>query len=291
LYVANDTNPNYLYENVPMPDDTEGIGFRLMEVGAAAQVNDSNSGMGVAGGDYDEDGRFDLFITNMGQQLHSVYHNQSNTADPRFADATSELGVADIGVGWTGWGTSWGDFDLDSDLDLFVANGAIPVLDKTADAQLPQYFNNLTAQRQPGHFEERTAQTGLNEVGPLLGRGSAVADYDNDGDLDVAVNTIGGPLRLLQNVGPTGNWLAVQLVGESSGGVVTAVLPNGLRLERELHAGSSYLSSEDPRCHLGLGSADLVAELIVRWPDGTETRLQDVPVNQILVVEQGMRSD
>jgi hypothetical protein len=75
-------------------------------------------------------------------------------------------------------------------------------------------------------------------------------------------------------------------VGENVGAVVTAVLPNGLRLERELHAGSSYLSSEDPRCHLGLGSAERVAELTVRWPDGTETRWQDVPVNQILVVEK-----
>jgi hypothetical protein len=102
--------------------------------------------------------------------------------------------------------------------------------------------------------------------------------------LDVAVNTIGGPLRLLQNVGPTGNWLAVQLVGESSGGVVTAVLPNGLTLERELHAGGSYLSSEDPRAHFGLGAASRVAELIVHWPDGAETRLQDVAANQILVV-------
>ena len=286
LFVANDTNPNYLYENVPLADDPEGIGFRLLEVGATAQVNDRNSGMGVAGGDYDEDGRFDLFITNMGQQLHSVYHNQSSQADPRFADATGDLGVADIGVGWTGWGTSWGDFDLDSDLDLFVANGAIPVLDKTADAQLSQYFNNLTAQGEPGQFEERTAQVGLNEVGALLGRGSAVADYDNDGDLDVAVVTIGGPLRLLQTSGATGNWLIVQLVGESSGGIVTAVLPNGLTLKRELHAGSSYLSSEDPRCHLGLGAADRVAELIIRWPDGTERRLQDVAVNQILVVER-----
>lgn len=285
LYVANDTNPNYLYENVPLADDPQGIGFRLVETGATAQVNDSNSGMGVAGGDYDEDGRFDLFITNMGEQLNSVYHNQT-AADPRFADASGSAGIDELGALWTGWGTSWGDFDLDSDLDLFVANGAIPVLDKTADAQLPQFFNNLTAQGQLGHFEERTTQAGLPQVGPLLARGSAIADYDNDGDLDIAVATIGQPLRLLQNDGPTGNWLAVQLVGESAGAVITAILPNGLTLQRELHTGSSYLSAEDPRCHLGLGAAPRIAELIIRWPDGGETRLQDVAVNQILVVER-----
>lgn len=287
LYVANDTNPNRLYQNVAWPGgraaDPEGIGFRFEELGGSAQVNDNNSGMGIAGGDYDSDGRFDLFITNLGQQLHSVYHNQSTSGNVTFQNTAGELGLDDLGVGWTGWGTAWADLDLDTDLDLVVVNGKVPVLDLAADAELVQMFGNLTAQGQAGRFEDLTEAAGLDEVGPLLGRGSATADFDNDGDLDLAINTIGGPLALLRNSGLVGNWLEVAFEGFYPGAVVTVVLPDGRELRRELHAGSSYLSSEDPRCHFGLGSAGEVAELRIRWPDGAESRMQNVSANQFVV--------
>jgi hypothetical protein len=287
LYIANDTNPNRLYENIPMPDDPEGIGFRLREVGAAAQVNDSNSGMGVTGGDYDGDGRFDLFITNMGAQLHTLHRNETAGIVPFFADGVSSSDIPNWGEGWTGWGTSWGDVDTDGDLDLLVANGAIPILDPQVDAQLMQLFVNLTAQGQTAEFLDLSGPAGLAEVGPLLGRGAAMADYDNDGDLDVAVNSIGGPLTLLQNVGAKGNWLTVQLGDGAVGATVTAVLPDGRQLSREIHAGSSYLSSEDPRLHFGLGTADTIAELYVSWPYCADTRLQNITVNQhLLIVKQ-----
>ncbi len=288
LYLANDTNPNRLYQNVAWPAgraaDPAGIGFRFEELGGKAHVNDANSGMGIASGDYDSDGQFDLFVTNLGRQLHSVFRNQSTAGSLSFRDVTGELGIKDIGVGSTGWGTTWADIDLDTDLDLVVVNGNIPVLDPLTDAQVAQIFGNLTAQGLVGRFSEQTEATGLNNVGPLLGRGSAMADYDNDGDLDIAINTIGNHLVLLRNSGASGNWLEVQLNDFSPGAVITAILPDGRELRREIHAGSSYLSSEDPRCHFGLGPANRVVELRVRWPNGHETRLEDVAANQLLVV-------
>ena len=118
-----------------------------------------------------------------------------------------------------------------------------------------------------------------------MGRGSAAADYDNDGDLDVAVGTIGGPLVLLENTGTGGNWLEVSLEGFHPGATITAELPDGRKLVRDVLAGSSYLSSEDPRAHFGLGDAGRVRRLVVRWPGGEETTLEDVPANEPVRVE------
>jgi hypothetical protein len=289
LYVANDTKPNRLFDNVPWPAgadaDPAGIGIRFEEMAARAGVADPNAGMGVAQGDYDLDGRPDLFVTNARRQVHAVFRGQRPApVDPSFEDVRTELGP-EFG-GSTGWGVSWGDLDLDTDLDLVVANGDVPVTDIAADAEPVQAFRNLAAQGEPGRFDDLGAVFGLREVGSLLARGSASADYDNDGDLDIAINSIGGRLTLLENSGPVGNWLSVSLEGFAPGAVVTAVLPGGRELVREVQAGSSYLSSEDPRCHFGLGTAREVDELIVRWPGGGETRFTNVSANQLLTVER-----
>ncbi len=288
IYVANDTNPNRLYENVAWPGgadaDPAGLGFRFEERAAAAGVADPNAGMGIAGGDYDGDGRTDIFVTNARQQVHGVFRSKPpDENDPSFDDMRADLGV-DLG-GSTGWGVSWADLDLDTDLDLVVVNGEIPVTDLAGDKQLIQVFGDLTAQGTVGRFEDLGGEIGLDEVGPLLARGSAAADYDNDGDLDVAVGSVGGSLVLLENEHVGGGWLEVQLDGFHPGAEITAVLPDGRKLRRELHAGSSYLSSEDPRAHFGLGGAAEVRELAVRWPDGQETRLTDVEANQLLEVK------
>jgi hypothetical protein len=121
-------------------------------------------------------------------------------------------------------------------------------------------------------------------VPEVNGRGLAAADFDNDGKVDIAVNTIGGKLMLLRNSGATANWLEVALPSFAPGAVVTAVLPDGRRLVQEIHAGSSYLSSEDPRAHFGLGKSGTVRQLIVRYPDGRETRLSDVKANQLVAI-------
>ena len=288
VYVANDTTPNRLYENVPWPGGVEadpaGLGFRLEERAAAAGVADAGAGMGVAAGDWNEDGRTDLFVSNSRGQVHAVYaSNPRDANDPSFADVRAELGP-DLS-GSTGWGVHWLDLDLDTDLDLLLANGDVPVSDLAGDAEPLRAYRNLAADGRPGRFEEATWELGLDAVGPLLARGSAAADYDDDGDLDVAILELGGRLVLLENRAATGNRLTVQLAGAPPGAEVTAVLPDGRRLRRAVHAGSSYLSSEDPRLHFGLGAATAVRTLVVRWPGGAETRVTDVRANRLVEVE------
>jgi hypothetical protein len=284
LYVANDTNPNRLYENVAWPGGVEAdpgrLGFRFEERAAGAGVADPNAGMGIAGDDYDADGRADLFVTNARGQLHAAFRSlPPDASEPSFEDSRGDFEPA-LSDALTGWGASWADFDLDTDLDLVVVNGDVPVSDLSADAQVVQLFGN-----DAGRFEDLTRAAELDAVGPILARGSATADYDNDGDLDVAVGSIGGPLALLENAGEGGNWLEVELEGFHPGALITAVLPDGRELVREVHAGSSYLSSEDPRGHFGLGAAGEVRELVVRWPGGRESRLTDVDGNQLVRVE------
>lgn len=285
VYLANDTNPNRLYENVPWPGgsaaDPAGIGFRFEERAASAGVADPHSGMGIAVADYDGDGRGDFFVTNARRQPHAVYRSMPpDAAEPSFSDVRAELGPRFVGS--TGWGVTWADFDLDTDLDLFVANGGIPVTNLAADADHSQLFENVGG----GRYREASRAGGLLAVAPSVGRGSAAADFDNDGDLDVAIVSLGGPLQLLENTGTTDNWLEVELGGFHSGAEVTVVLPSGLTLRRQANAGGSFLSSEDPRVHFGLGPASQVRRVVVRWPGGAETQLTDVQVNRRLVLEE-----
>jgi ASPIC and UnbV/FG-GAP-like repeat len=285
VHLANDTNPNRLYENVPWPGgaaaDPLGLGFRFEERAAAAGVADPGAGMGVAVGDWDTDGRADIFVSNSRGQGHALYRsNPPDANDPSFGDVRSDAGV-DLERS-TGWGASWADLDHDTDLDLVLVNGYIPVTDLRRDAEPIQIFRNLLAGGRDGRFEEVPA---ARAAGRLVARGSAVADYDNDGDLDVAVLPLGRPLVLLENRGASGNWLEVALEGSPPGAVVTATLPDGGKLRRELAAGSSYLSSEDPRLHFGLGKATSVRELRVRWRNGEETVHEELEANQLLKVD------
>ena len=278
LYVANDEDPNQLYLNVPR---SGGLGFRLEEVARREAVDDANAGMGIAAADFSSDGRPDLLVTNSRGQLHAAYRSRRAGSEPAFADARPQLATA-IGTSSTGWGASWADLDLDGDLDLALANGAIPVVDLAKDAQPVQVVENLAGEKSAEPF---AAAPRLLEGSPRInGRGLAAADYDNDGDLDVAVSSIGGKLLLLRNQGAGGHWLEVRLARFTPGAVVTATLANGRTLRREVLAGSSYLSSEDPRVHFGLGTATGVKELRVRFPDGEEIRRTGVGADRILVV-------
>ena len=276
LYVANDLDPNRLYLNKARPGE---LGFTFVERGRRQRVDDPNAGMGIAAADYSRDGREDLFVTNSRRQLHAAYRSTRAA----FADARPDFAPA-LGTEHTGWGVSWVDLDLDTQLDLVLANGAIPVKSLATDAERLQVLENLTGESRRGEFADAGAAVGINAVRPSNGRGLAAADYDNDGDLDVAVNSIGGRLILLRNDGAAGHWLEVKLTRFAPGTRMTALLPGGRRLVREVHAGGSYLSSEDPRVHFGLGAATTVRELVVRWPDGRETRLTDVAANRLLTL-------
>jgi hypothetical protein len=260
LYLANDEDPNRLYVNVP---SRGGLGFRFQERAARMHVADPNAGMGVASADFSGDGRTDLVVTNKRRQRHGAFRSDGGS----FADARAAFAAA-LGTDLTGWGITWADLDLDGELDLVVANGAIPVTSLGRDAE-PLLV--LRGGRVAG--------------GPRTnGRGLAAADYDNDGRVDLAVNSVGGRLVLLRNTSTGGHWLTVKLRRFAPGAVVRAMLPGGRELVREVQAGSSYLSSEDPRVHFGLGSAAGVRELRVHYPDGTATALRDVAPDRVVVV-------
>jgi Na+-translocating ferredoxin:NAD+ oxidoreductase RnfD subunit len=276
LYVANDLDPNRLYLNVARPD---GLGFRFVERARRAGVDDPNAGMGIAAGDYSLDAREDLFVTNSRRQLHAAYRSTPTA----FADARPDFAPA-LGTAYTGWGVSWIDLDLDANLDLVLANGAIPIETLTKSAERLQVLENLTGEGRHGDFANAGAAVGTASIPRTNGRGLAAADYDNDGDVDFAVNSVGGRLMLLRNDGAAGHWLTVKLDGFAPGTKLTAVLPGGRRLVREVHAGGSYLSSEDPRVHFGLGPATTVSELVVRMPDGRGTRLANVAADRLLTV-------
>jgi hypothetical protein len=283
VFVANDADPNRLYRNVPWPGgaaaDPAGLGFRLRDRAVRAGVADHKAGMGIAAADYDGNGVTDLFVSNSRGQGHGVYRGAA-TATPAtgYADAADDFGDT---LEATGWGDSWVDLDLDTDLDLVLTNGDIPVASLVEDAEPIQVLENRSAGA-ARRFVDLGLGAGDGARLQTNGRGLAAADYDNDGDPDIAINSIGGPLILLENTVGRGNWLGVRLPGFWPGARVTAVLSDGRTLVRQVQAGGSYLSSEDHRVLFGLGDAGRVRALVVRYPNGTETRLDDVAANRLI---------
>jgi Na+-translocating ferredoxin:NAD+ oxidoreductase RnfD subunit len=266
LYVANDEDPNQLYLNVPWPGgakaDPAGLGFRFEDRGAALGVADRYAGMGIASAD----GK--LVVTNSRGEPTAAFRQAGST----FLNARPAFDAA-LGTGFAGWGASFVDLANSGTPDLVLTAGAIPVTNLKRDAEPVKVL----------------APTGngfgvANVLGTLRlnGRGLAAADVDNNGRMDVAINTIGGKLVLLRPTGPSGNWIDVSLSRFVPGAVVSAALPDGRTLVRTIQAGSSYLSSEDPRAHFGLGSAQS-AVVHVRYPWGATTETA-VHANRIVRV-------
>jgi hypothetical protein len=268
LFVANDLDPNRLYLNVRRPGR---LGFRFVEAGRRLGVDDRNAGMGIAAGDYSGDGLADVFVTNARGQLHAAHASQAGRG---FDDARPAFAPA-VGQELTGWGAGWFDLDLDGTLELALANGAVPIRNIARDAEPLRVVTTRGGEVRPLE---------LGALPRANGRGLAAGDYDNDGDVDLAVGSIGGLLQLLRNDGAEGHWLGVALRPFVPGTTVTLVMPDGRRLTREARAGSSYLSSEDPRLHFGLGRSERVLEVVVRWPDGTVSRRRGVAADQLVVV-------
>ncbi len=285
LFVANDSNPNYLYRN-------KGDGT-FTEVGVPAGVAYSGDGkemssMGVAVGDYDGDGRMDLFITTFANDNYVLFHNDG---EGFFTDVSYPSGVGEPTVPHLGWATFFFDYDNDGHVDLFCANGHVyPEVDgviRETYRQPLQLFRNLGG----GKFREASAESGFGLIGRHSARGGSFADFDNDGDLDAIVSVMDGKPILLENLaGNQSRWVRVRLTGEKCNrmavGAHVRVKAGGVTQHAALRAGESYLSSNDPRLHFGLGSAAEV-EIEVTWPGGETEVFHGIKANREIHLRQG----
>ncbi len=282
LYVANDEDPNQLYVNVPWPGgakaDPAGLGFRFENRGAASGVADPYAGMGVAV-DGAGTGPLELFVSNSRHEPSAAFAGGAG-ASPAFTDARPGFDPA-LGTGFAGWGDSFVDLANSGAPDLLLATGGIPVTSLQKDAGALKVIAPLSTQ---GAAHYGVAPGVAPARVRVNGRGLAAADVDNDGRVEIAVNSIGGRLLLLRPTGPSGHWLDVKLSRFTPGAVVTITLADGRTQSREVRAGSSYLSSEDQRIHFGLGASASLERLVVRYPWGGVTVRRHVRADRIVEV-------
>jgi hypothetical protein len=268
LYVANDMCPNFVYLNRgdgTFEDVTESSGAGYDGRGQ------THAGMGVDAEDVDGDGRPDLFVTNFANEANSLYRNLGGGL---FDDRTLTSGMASDSTPWVGWGCALADFDNDGWPDCFVSNGHV-------DSNLHLFGRNSPYAQPPllhRNLEGRRFRLATRLAGPYfdadhVGRGVAIGDLDDDGDIDLVVNHKDGPPALLRNDTPTSNhWIRLQLIGTVSnrdavGARVEVELP-GQTLARQRKGGTSVESAHDPRLLIGLGTGSEARKVTVRWPSG-----------------------
>ncbi len=290
LLITNDTQPNKLYRN-----NHNGT---FTETGAAAGVAYSDAGkaragMGTDAADYDNSGRQSLVIGNFANESMALYHNEG---DGLFTDDSSIAGIELPSAKSLTFGTFFFDYDLDGLLDIFALNGHVAddirvVQPSLSYAEPPLLFRNLGH----GKFEDVSAKVGSAFREPVVGRGAAYADIDNDGDLDLVLTTSNGPARLLRNDGANRNdMLRVRLIGARSnrdaiGAQVTLTTSTGQRMSAMVKSGSSYLSQSELPLTFGLGKPDpgRRIKLEIRWPSGQKETLAGIKPDQFIVIKEG----
>lgn len=290
LFVANDAAPNRLWvnqKNGTFADEALGRGVAF-DVAGNPQGN-----MGVAWGDYDGDGRFDLFVAHLTEETHTLWQQDLRG---RFRDVTGRAKLAAPRWRGTGFGTAMTDFDNDGHPDLVVANGRVnrsPSRAGTSRFDWSDYAerNQLFRNNGDGTFTDASPDNGVLCGQPGVWRGLAYADFDNDGGVDLLVTRVAGPAKLFRNVVPDrGNWVGVRAidpaVNRDAYGAEVQLTAGGRSWVRLVNPGSSYLCSNDPRVHFGLGSATPTG-LSVRWPDGATEEFEPPPVGQYTVVKKG----
>ena len=291
LYVANDATANQLWIN---RHDGTFVDEGVLSGAALNAAGNPEGSMGIASGDADADGDEDLFVTNIIAETFAFYVNNGKAA---FDDRRVGAGLARATAAYTGFGTDWFDYDNDGWLDLFVANGAVNIIESQRGQPAPYRMRNqLFRNTGRGRFDETSATGGPPFARAEISRGAAFGDVDNDGDVDVLVTTNNGPVRLLLNRTNAGNhWLQVRLrddSGERFGmgariGIERAGQPT---LWRRVKTDGSYLSASDIRVHAGLGASAAIAAVVVEWPDGQRERWKNVTADRLHLLRRGTSS-
>ena len=288
LAVANDSVPRYLYRNLhngKFEDVSYVSGFALTDVGMP------QASMGVAVGDYNRDGKADLYVTVFSDDFNTLYRNDGGMS---LSEVSFAAGVATVTIPFLGWGTGFLDVDNDGLLDLFVANGHVyPWVDQrdwgTTWAQRPLLFRNVDGAK----FTEVPAATGSGLASVFTARGAAFGDLFNDGHIDVVMNNIDSTPALLRNVVRNDNhWITFRLVGASGSprdaiGAKIFLTSNGIRQRSDVISGGSYGSSSDLRVHFGLGTSMKIDAVEIRWPSGRTEKVMPRQVDRIFTVMEG----
>jgi enediyne biosynthesis protein E4 len=285
IYVANDSMPNYLWRNKGN-GTFEEIG---MHAGCALSADGRpQSSMGVAVGDYNNDGWMDLLVTNFSEDYSTLYRNSSG----QFDDVTYEAGLGTVSYKQLKWGTGFVDYDDDGWRDLFVANGHIyPQAENAGNSynQACQLFRNL----HDGRFAlVDGSESGLTQA--RSSRGAAFADLDNGGGIWAVVNNIDQEPFLYKPRPASGAWVRFNLIGTTSNrdaiGARIRVTAGCITQTDEVRSGESYLCSCDPRLHFGLGAATSIDRVEIRWPDHREEKYEHLTVSREYSFRQGDRS-
>jgi hypothetical protein len=287
IYVAVDSQPSILLRN---NHDGTFTDVAVMAGCAYSEDGHEQAGMGVAVGDYDCDGWLDIFKTNFADDTCNLYHNNG---DGTFSEATFASGIA-VNTRYVGWGCGFIDYDNDGWLDILQINGHVyPEIDKNDVGQTYKNPRLMYRNMGNGKFNDVSAAMGPGITEHFSSRGAAFGDYDNDGDVDVLVLNMNDVPSLLRNDG--GNkqkWIKMKLIGTKCnrtaiGARVRVVTGNRAQID-EVHSGSSVMSQGDLRLHFGLGNAQVVDLIEVKWPTTQKIeRFTQVKANQILTIREG----